>query len=204
MAGNTEDYTYTAYAVVAIPEITSPTPGSTLSSSTETFEWTSGADEYWLWVGSSVGTNDIYNSGSLGRNTSDTVYNLPADGSQVYVRLYYNFGNGWKPKDYTYTAYKNNNAIDYTVTIKWWDDSAEGGLGDDKGIYKALIGARVELYDDDGLVGDDFLADGILNEHGSYTFENIISDDPDGPDLYVKIILDSDEVKFFDYGLAEI
>ena len=79
-----------------IPEITSPTPGSTLSSSTETFEWTSGADEYWLWVGSSAGTNDIYNSGSLGRNTSDTVYNLPTDGSQVYVRLYYNIGSGWK------------------------------------------------------------------------------------------------------------
>ena len=77
VAGNTEDYTYTAYAVVAIPEITSPTPGSTLSSSTETFEWTSGADEYWLWVGSSAGDDDIYNSGSLGRNTSDTVYNLP-------------------------------------------------------------------------------------------------------------------------------
>ena len=196
-----KDYTYKAFTAVAIPEITSPTPSSTLSSSTETFEWTSGADEYWLWVGSAAGMNDIYNSGSLGRNTSDTVYNLPTDGSQVHVRLYYNFGNGWKPKDYTYTAYKNTSAIDYTITIKWWDDSAEGGLGDDKGIYKALIGARVELYDDNGLVGDDFLADGILNEHGSYTFENIISDDPGGPDLYVKIILESNEVKFFDYNL---
>ena len=72
---------------VLIPEITSPTPGSTLSSSTETFEWTSGADEYWLWVGSSAGEDNIYNSGSLGRNTSDTVYNLPTDGSKIYVRL---------------------------------------------------------------------------------------------------------------------
>ncbi|PXF56303.1 MAG: hypothetical protein C4B58_14005 [Deltaproteobacteria bacterium] len=87
-------------------QITSPTPGSTLLGTTVTFQWTSGAYEYWLYVGSSQGTYDYHNSGSLGSSTSTTVSGLPNDGSTVYVRLWWKVsaGAGWTYDDCTYTA----------------------------------------------------------------------------------------------------
>ena len=74
------------------PTITTPTPGATLSSSTTGFAWnTNGAlvDEWWLYVGSSVGNNDLFDSGSLGAATSVTATGLPTDGSPLHVRLRY-------------------------------------------------------------------------------------------------------------------
>jgi len=74
------------------PETTNPVPGSTLVGSTETFSWTANdvsVTEWWVYIGTSVGANDIYDSGSLGTATSDTVSGLPTDGSTLYVRLYW-------------------------------------------------------------------------------------------------------------------
>ncbi|MDR4506283.1 MAG: exo-alpha-sialidase [Candidatus Scalindua sp.] len=110
------DYTYTAHTGNTgggvIPGMTSPAPGSTLSGATETFTWSrNGADvsAWWLHIGSSAGGKDIYDSRALGTSTSDTVSGLPADGSTVYVRLFYQIGtDDWREIDYTYTAYTDN------------------------------------------------------------------------------------------------
>jgi pimeloyl-ACP methyl ester carboxylesterase len=100
---NHADYTYTAEIT---PTMTSPTPGSTLTFSSAIFQWSSGTgvSDYFLYVGKSVGTNDIYGQ-DQGLNLSTTVNSLPTDGSTLYVRLYWQISGAWYAKDYTYTAY---------------------------------------------------------------------------------------------------
>ena len=69
------------------------------------FTWTpgDGALEYSLFVGTTVGGQDLYTK-SQGLSTSVTVNNLPVGGGTVYVRLYTRFATGWQFTDYTYTA----------------------------------------------------------------------------------------------------
>jgi hypothetical protein len=100
-----KDYAYKAVTLSSY-SITSPTAGSTLTSTTPTFYWTAGAAQYWLYIGSSVGSTSYYNSGSLGTATSKTVRGLPSNGSTVYVRFWYQAtsGGGWGYKDYAYKA----------------------------------------------------------------------------------------------------
>src|SRR5262249_9615907 len=63
------------------PVITAPTPGATLAGPSTTFAWTpgTGVTQYWLYVGSSPNSGDLYNQ-SIGANLSATVDGLPTDG----------------------------------------------------------------------------------------------------------------------------
>jgi hypothetical protein len=100
-------YTYTAYNVASADGvITSPTPGSTLTGSSVTFQWApgSGATSYWLDAGSTPGGNQYEQSGALGNVTQLTVNGLPTDGSTIYVTLYSLVGGVWSGNSYTYTA----------------------------------------------------------------------------------------------------
>ena len=84
-------------------EISSPSPGSTLSGTTVTFSWNDvGADMYALWIGASYGQNDIYAEWLTGVST--TVTGLPNDGSTIHVRMLSKFDGVWKSNFYTYTA----------------------------------------------------------------------------------------------------
>ncbi|MCP4105210.1 MAG: hypothetical protein GY749_06685 [Desulfobacteraceae bacterium] len=99
----TNDYTYTAPTVTAAG-MQSPAPGSVLTSTTETFTWNdTGAPQYWMWIGTSPGSYDIY-SGGQETNTSVTVSELPFSGETLYVRLFSMVNSGWLTNDYTYTA----------------------------------------------------------------------------------------------------
>ncbi|MFZ0792469.1 MAG: FG-GAP-like repeat-containing protein [Candidatus Korobacteraceae bacterium] len=102
------EYQYTAFNV-ALEEgvLTTPTPGSTFSGSTVTFDWTagSGASNYWLDVGSTPGGNNYYQSQPLGNVLTVTVNGLPTNGTPVYVTLYSFVGGQWLSSGYTYTAY---------------------------------------------------------------------------------------------------
>ena len=96
-----------AFEAAATPAVmTSPTPGSTLSGSSVTFDWTpgAGASAYWLVVGSTAGGDDYYSSGNLGDVLTATVNGLPTNGSTLYVTLYSLIGGAWVPNAYTYTA----------------------------------------------------------------------------------------------------
>ncbi len=88
------------------PALTSPAPGSTLSSGSITFQWTPGtvgATAYQLRIGTEgVGADNLYFSGTV-TGTQVTAPNIPAYGVTVYVRLYYYAGGTWTPIDYTYT-----------------------------------------------------------------------------------------------------
>lgn len=85
--------------------ITSPTPSSTLSSNSATFQWSgsSGATEYWLSIGTALGKSDIY-SASQGTATSVTVSTLPVAGQTLYVKLFSKIGDKFYGRTYNYTA----------------------------------------------------------------------------------------------------
>jgi hypothetical protein len=100
------NYTYTAEGSTAPPVLTTPTPGSKLSSSTVTFTWTlgSGVTEYRLNISSyGPGYFNIYGSGPI-TTTSVTVPSLPTDGRTLYITLYYLIDYVWSSVNYTYTA----------------------------------------------------------------------------------------------------
>jgi uncharacterized membrane protein YoaT (DUF817 family) len=105
-AWQSADYTYTESGAPVAAALTSPTPGSTLTGSSATFQWTAGGGvtEYELYVGTTgVGSHDIYNSGGT-MALSASVTGLPTYGQTVYARLYSWINGAWKSADYTYTA----------------------------------------------------------------------------------------------------
>lgn len=107
-------YAYTAYNVAGSQGVlTTPTPGSTLTGSGVTFNWTAGAgaNAYWLDVGSAAGGNQYYQSGNLGTTLTATVNGLPTDASTVYVTLYSLVGGQWVATSYTYTAFNQAGAL---------------------------------------------------------------------------------------------
>jgi len=85
----------------------SPSDGDTLTDASQLFVWTGSANitEYWLYVGSTLGADDIHNSSSLGTTTSTTVSGLPTNGSTLYVRLWHREGENWLNTDFAYTAF---------------------------------------------------------------------------------------------------
>ena len=94
-------------AEVDLPEITSPAVGSTLVGGSANFTWSAnGASiaEWWLYVGSSEGASDLYDSGSLGSSLSATVHGLPTDGRQLHVSLWYRVGGAWQRGTFNFTA----------------------------------------------------------------------------------------------------
>ncbi len=105
------DYTFTA-ASADNPVLTSPAPLSTLPGASTTFAWTTGgigAQEYWLYVGSTPGGYDYFTH-STGSALSQIVNGLPTDGRPVFVRLWWRLGPTWSLSDsgyadYTFTAF---------------------------------------------------------------------------------------------------
>ena len=104
------NYTYTASNVPppGTPEITSPTPASTLPVGDVNFAWNDSGltvDDWQLLVGTSVGDNSLYDSGVLPvTTTSALVSGLPEDGSTLHVTLRWNESGSPTEINYTYTA----------------------------------------------------------------------------------------------------
>ncbi len=103
------DYTYTEASIRAAA-ITSPGPGSTLTSASTTFTWsaaTGNVTYYVLYVGSTPGSYDLAAvSPSPLTGTSATV-NLPTNGATIYVRLWTIInGSTYFYNDYTYTEFQ--------------------------------------------------------------------------------------------------
>ena len=87
-------------------DLTTPTPGSTLTSDTVTFRWNTGStpDEYFLAIGTTPGGADLYNQ-SQSQNLSVRVSGLPVNGRTIYVRLSSRFGSDLVFNDYTFRAF---------------------------------------------------------------------------------------------------
>lgn len=92
---------------LAEPQIVSPSAGSTLSASEQTFAWSiedADVERVWLYVGTTVGGREIANSGDLGTNTEYDVIGIPVDGSTLHARLWYFSDSQWSYVDRRYTA----------------------------------------------------------------------------------------------------
>ena len=102
-----DDFQYTA-VVEAQPRILSPEPGSTQLGTTVTFTWTPGdqtVTEWLLYVGTSPGALDLFDSGALGAAVlSSSVTGLPNDRSTIYVRLWFKISGVFQFDDFQYTA----------------------------------------------------------------------------------------------------
>jgi len=99
------DYSYTCNGSDPRGQITTPTPGSTLTSSTQTFNWSAGqnATEYWLDVGTAAGLGNV--SAGVVAGTSKQVTNIPCLNTPIFVRLWTKTAAGYQsPIDYTYTC----------------------------------------------------------------------------------------------------
>ena len=109
-------YTYTAFNAANNKGVmTSPTPGTTLTSSSVIFQWSAGtgATAYWLDVGSTPGGNQYEQSGSLPTTPplQLTVNTLPTNGSTIYATLYSMIGGQWLSNAYTYTAFNTTGGL---------------------------------------------------------------------------------------------
>ncbi len=69
------------------PVVISPADGSSLKTNVQTFEWSPGADEYWLRIGTRPGRSDVYARHFPGAVTQHRVTDLPLDGHTFYVEL---------------------------------------------------------------------------------------------------------------------
>jgi hypothetical protein len=105
-----------------VPAVTSPVPGSALTESTVTFQWTANGapvTQWWLYLGTSQGAEDLHDSGSLGTSLSTTVTGLPTDGRIIFARLWYRLASGWQQIDVQYTA---ASAVAAAEIIGTWDN----------------------------------------------------------------------------------
>ena len=106
VSGATQSIALSGTGTTALAQLTSPAPGSMLSSSSVTFTWSAGvgATDYELWVGSTgAGSSNLFYPG-LTTSTSESVTGLPTNGETLYVRLYSKISGAWKYNDYTYKA----------------------------------------------------------------------------------------------------
>lgn len=131
------DATYWA-AWIPDPFIESPPNGLTFADGSQDFTWTPGADEYALWIGTALGTWDVWARSSLGAGTTATVTDLPTNGQPLYVRFWYRFGNTWRWTDSEYQAAwlprpnldppGGTTFSDSTQTFHWTPGAEEYGL----------------------------------------------------------------------------
>jgi hypothetical protein len=99
------DYTYTAMSIT-LAKLTSPAPGSTLTSNSVKFTWSAGTagSQYDLHLSAvAPGGYDLYLSGHV-TGLSTTVTGLPTNGGKIYARLYTILNGATVYNDYTYTA----------------------------------------------------------------------------------------------------
>ena len=97
------DYTYTEASPAAPATMTSPTPGSTLTSSAVTLSWTTGSlvTQYDLHVGTTgAGSSNIFAGTVTGQ--SKAITGIPTTSGTLNVRLYSLINGAWQYIDYTY------------------------------------------------------------------------------------------------------
>jgi hypothetical protein len=93
--------------VTTMPQITTPMPDSVLPGSSVTFQWTTNGatvKRWHLYVGSTQGAKDVYDSGKFNGSLSKTVSALPTDGRTVWVQLRFDVDGNWQSADFKYIA----------------------------------------------------------------------------------------------------
>jgi len=101
------DYTYMESGTPVKAVLTTPTPGSTLTGTSITFNWTAGGGvtKYEFQLGIiGHGSTSVYNASGTTTNSLTTgAITVPANGVTLYARLYSYINGAWQYNDYTYT-----------------------------------------------------------------------------------------------------
>jgi hypothetical protein len=102
-----------AQAASLTATFTYPTDGATTVNMSTPIQWTTiaGAQAYYLYLGSTLGANNLANSGEL-QQTSYVALNVPT-GVLVYARLWTKVSDVWRFVDITFTATAAN-VLDFT------------------------------------------------------------------------------------------
>jgi len=160
-----------------------PLPGSTLTSSTEIFEWLAldthlrkaqTIVEYWLYIGTVAGTANIYNSGNLNQQIGINATGLPSDGSTIYARLWYRVdGNNWNFYDHEYQA----SNIGPTISITFPEPGSTLSSPTQSFSWNDISGSVTEwwLYAGSSLGGREYSDSRSLGTATSYTVDNLPS-----------------------------
>jgi hypothetical protein len=179
-------YTYTAFSASgAAGMLTTPNPGSVLTSSTVTFNWSAGAGAtaYWLDLGNTPGGNQYYQSGNLGNVLTTTVSGLPTDGSTINATLYSLIGGNWVANAYTYTAL-NGSSSKGVIT----NPANNTPLSGNQVTFTWNLGASATAYWVDvstvGAGGNDLDQSGNLGNVNNYTIYNLPGG---GATIYVRL-----------------
>ena len=176
------DYTYrTSPSPAAGVRLTSPEPGSTFTSTTVTFAWTTNSDASLvaLYVGTGgVGSYDLY-SGYHNSTPPAVVAGLPADGRTIYVRLWFFIGGSWNYNDYIYNAAMG--AAQLTTPAPWstlTESTVTFGWSVGEGV------SAVALYVGIGGVGSYDIYSAIQDPSGSATVSGLPTN---GETVYVRL-----------------
>lgn len=97
-------YTYTLSGAPIPATITSPSPGSVLTSTNVTFQWSGSnvAVDYQLLAGTTgVNSSNVYSSGVT--TATSAAVTVPANGATLYVLLKQLINGAWQSSYYTYT-----------------------------------------------------------------------------------------------------
>lgn len=155
------DHVYTAFQSNATPVIVQPSAGSLISGGQQTFQWSPDGVSvlsWWLYVGTSNGSRNLFDSGSINAATLSTVVSgLPQDGSMIHVRLWYRTASGgWQ---YTDEPFSTENTVLSPALIspvagatldRFGQQQFEWSLGDgnpDYWLYAGSTAAARDLFD---------------------------------------------------------
>jgi hypothetical protein len=178
------DVTYTSCSACSDPRatLTAPAQGTVLTSRTATFQWTAGtgATQYWLDVGTSAGSGNLF--GRVVTGLSAQVTNLPNTGVPLYVGLWTYINGAWRsPLTYTMTSC-NGCASQNVATLS---APAPGSVLTTRAVtfsWAAVTGASSYWLDVGTKVGDGSIAarSGTSTSH-TITLPN------DGRTLYIRL-----------------
>ena len=146
-AWKSNSYSYTAPDNKA--KMISPPSGSTLTSGTVTFTWTTGTgvSQYALWAGSTRDSHDLYAAVVTGTSTTVT---LPTDRRPIYVRLYSMINGAWAYNSHTYTALDNKAKMTSPAggsTLSAASTTFQWSLGTGASQYALWVGSSSGSYD---------------------------------------------------------
>lgn len=130
-SNNNRNWDYTDYSfsskLYGGPQITSPMPGATLSEEQQSFDWTANGEQvqsYQLLLGHGEGASDIYDSGTLDRNTlAATVESIPQTGQTLYLSLRYRIRGTWFEDHYRYQSLASHGFYEpFDADISRWSN----------------------------------------------------------------------------------
>ncbi len=117
-------------------EFVRPAQSSTLRGAIDVFEWdleNLPVSNTIVYVGSSLGGRE-YAASSVGADTKASFENLPTDGSDVFVRIWYRFNSVWASIDGTFTSAESGNAPAIVQPGSVLDGSTQEFTWDAKGL----------------------------------------------------------------------